>query len=94
LQEPLQVKYTGGTVFHTFLGEAIPDYKACMKLVKTIAEMYRIPYFTISPTFSICPRHGYLNGEHIHCELCANEEKAKIQGKIEKLYKTMESVRV
>lgn len=82
LQEPLQSTYTGGTVFHVFLGEAIKDWKACSRLVKTIAENYRIPYFTISPTFSICPVHGYLAGEHFTCPTCEAEEKARIRARI------------
>lgn len=85
LQEKLQTAYTGGTVFHVFLGEAIHDWRACAQLVKTIAQNYRIPYFTISPTFSICPVHGYLNGEHFFCPVCEAEEKGKIKAKIEAL---------
>jgi anaerobic ribonucleoside-triphosphate reductase len=86
-QEELQVKYTGGTVFHAFIGEAIDDWKACRSLVKTIANHYRIPYFTITPTFSVCPVHGYLSGEHFHCPLCREEEKQSILKKISKLEK-------
>ncbi|MHB0854142.1 MAG: ribonucleoside triphosphate reductase [Rectinema subterraneum] len=73
LQEELQRAYTGGTVFHAFLGEAIDDWRTCRDLVKTIAYSYRIPYFTISPTYSICPTHGYLNGEHFSCPICGAE---------------------
>jgi len=73
LQEELQRAYTGGTVFHAFLGEAIDDWRTCRDLVKTIAYSYRIPYFTISPTYSICPTHGYLNGEHFSCPVCGAE---------------------
>ncbi len=73
LQEELQRAYTGGTVFHAFLGEAIDDWRTCRDLVKTIAHSYRIPYFTISPTYSICPTHGYLNGEHFSCPVCGAE---------------------
>jgi anaerobic ribonucleoside-triphosphate reductase len=78
-QDFLQTKYTGGTVFHGFLGEAIKDWKACRNLVKGIAENYRLPYFTISPTFSICPVHGYLEGEHFNCPKCEAEEKERIE---------------
>ena len=85
LQEDLQAKYTGGTVLHGYLGEAIHDWKACRNLVRTIAHKYRIPYFTISPTFSVCPVHGYLNGEYFSCPKCAEEEKAKIQARIREL---------
>lgn len=73
LQDDLQTKYTGGTVLHGFLGERINDYKACKNLVKKIAENYRLPYYTITPTFSICPKHGYLSGEHEYCHKCDNE---------------------
>ncbi len=84
-QDDLQIKYTGGTVFHGFLGEAIDNWKACRNLVKTIAENYTLPYFTISPTYSICPIHGYIAGEHFSCPLCEVEQKRKIQQEIEKL---------
>ena len=85
LQEDLQTRYTGGTVFHGMIGEAIDDWKACRNLVKTIASTYRIPYFTISPTFSICPVHGYLSGEHSTCEQCRDEERDLIMDKINTL---------
>ena len=67
IQEPLQEKYTGGTVFHSFLGERIDDPQQVASLVKKIAESYKIPYFTITPSFSICPVHGYISGEHEEC---------------------------
>ncbi len=85
LQEELQTVYTGGTVFHVFLGEAISDWRACSQLVKTIAYSYRIPYFTISPTYSICPIHGYLAGEHFFCPVCAAEERRKMEQRGEKI---------
>jgi len=85
LQEELQIKYTGGTVFHGFIGEAIDDWRSCRSLVKTIAGNYRIPYFTISPTFSVCPVHGYLKGEHYTCPKCREESKKQIKNKIEEL---------
>lgn len=87
MQEELQVKYTGGTVFHGYLGEAINDWKACKDLVKAIAFNYKIPYFTITPTFSICPVHGYINGEHFFCEKCADREKEDILKEINELKK-------
>jgi ribonucleoside-triphosphate reductase len=68
-QEDLQVLYNGGTVFHTFLGES-PDPAACKLLVRRIAENFAIPYYTLTPTFSICPDHGYLSGEHWNCPTC------------------------
>jgi len=72
-QDRLQTKYTGGTVFHAFLGEAVSDWEACRNMVKAIAENYHLPYFTISPTFSVCPNHGYLPGEHFICPRCGAE---------------------
>jgi len=73
LQDELQTKYTGGTVLHGFLGEKINDPEACKLLVKKIAENYKLPYYTITPTFSICPKHGYLSGEHKFCPKCDEE---------------------
>lgn len=70
LQEPVQSRYTGGTVFHSMIGESIDDLEACKSLVKRIAENYRIPYFTITPTFSVCHDHGYLKGEQFQCGDC------------------------
>lgn len=71
LQDNLQTKYTGGTVLHGFLGEKINDIEVVKNLVKTIATKYHLPYFTFTPTFSICPEHGYLSGEHHTCPKCA-----------------------
>jgi len=73
LQDELQTKYTGGTVLHGFLGEKINDAESAKKLVRKIAENYRLPYYTITPTFSICPKHGYLSGEHQFCPKCDQE---------------------
>lgn len=73
LQDDLQIKYTGGTVLHGYLGERLPDGDVTKKLVKKIVESYRLPYFTITPTFSICPKHGYLSGEHKYCPKCDEE---------------------
>lgn len=73
LQEELQTKYTGGTVFHAFLGERISDGEACKLLVKRIATKFKIPYFTITPTFSICREHGYLSGEQFSCSICGQQ---------------------
>jgi len=87
LQEDLQAAYTGGTVFHTFLGEAIDDWRSCRDLVKAIAHGYRIPYFTISPTFSVCPVHGYLHGEHFVCPKCKAEKENELTTEITKLEK-------
>jgi len=73
LQEELQTLYTGGTVFHTFLGEKITDWRTTMGLVRKILTNYRIPYITISPTYSVCPDHGYINGEQYECPICGRE---------------------
>jgi len=70
LQEELQAKYTGGTVFHVFLGEQIYDHMMVPKLINKIFSSYRIPYLTLTPTFSICPAHGYIPGEVYKCPKC------------------------
>ena len=70
IQDELQTLYTSGTVFHAFLGEKLPDWQAAAKLVKTIADNYRLPYYTLSPTYSICKEHGYLAGEQNVCPHC------------------------
>jgi ribonucleoside-triphosphate reductase (formate) len=86
-QEELQIKYTGGTVFHGFLGEAVDNWEACRNLVRTIAWNYRLPYFTVTPIFSVCPIHGYLRGEHFSCPKCAEEKRSAIKGRIGELQK-------
>ena len=73
LQDDLQCKYTGGTVLHGFLGERMPSIESTKTLIKKIAESFRLPYYTITPTFSICPKHGYLSGEHEFCPVCDDE---------------------
>jgi len=70
LQDDLQTKYTGGTVVHFFLGEKINNTDVVKSLVKKICENYRLPYFSLTPTFSVCPEHGYLSGEHKKCPNC------------------------
>ncbi|MCK5459639.1 ribonucleoside triphosphate reductase [Candidatus Parcubacteria bacterium] len=70
LQDEIQTKYTGGTVLHCFIGERLPSAKAAKNLVKKIAEKYRLPYYSITPSFSVCPTHGYLSGEHFKCPDC------------------------
>ncbi|QYZ66120.1 MAG: ribonucleoside-triphosphate reductase [Gammaproteobacteria bacterium (ex Lamellibrachia satsuma)] len=72
-QEPLQQKYTGGTVLHLYMNERISSTEACRRLVKRSLERFRLPYITITPTFSICPKHGYLSGEHEFCPSCDEE---------------------
>lgn len=69
-QDGLQTKYTGGTVFHAFLGEKLPNWQSAMMLTRKIAENYKLPYFTFSPTYSICPEHGYIKGEEWTCPHC------------------------
>ncbi|MGQ4832412.1 MAG: ribonucleoside triphosphate reductase [Candidatus Asgardarchaeia archaeon] len=73
LQDELQTKYTGGTVLHIYLGERAPSWKVVRNLVNKITHNYRLPYFTITPTFSVCPVHGYLSGEHHYCPKCKEE---------------------
>jgi len=78
-QEELQQKYTGGTVLHLYMNERISGSKACKNLVRRALERFRIPYITVTPTFSICPVHGYLDGEHTFCPLCDEEILARKQ---------------
>jgi ribonucleoside-triphosphate reductase len=79
LQEDLQKKYTGGTVLHLYMGERISSAEACKKLVRRALTNFRLPYITITPTFSICPKHGYLSGEHVYCPKCDAELLARKQ---------------
>ncbi|MBU2406577.1 MAG: ribonucleoside triphosphate reductase [Nanoarchaeota archaeon] len=72
-QDELQTKYTGGTVFHGFVGEQINSIEACKQLVKNVANSYKMPYFTVTPTFSVCAEHGYLKGKQETCPTCGNE---------------------
>jgi len=72
-QEELQIRYTGGTVIHFFVGERIEDTEALKNFVRKVCERYRIPYFTITPTFSVCPNHGYLSGEYESCPYCGSK---------------------
>lgn len=73
IQDELQTLYTSGTVFHTFLGEKLPNWKSAAALVRKIAENYKLPYYTMSPTYSICKNHGYLSGEQYTCPICGEE---------------------
>ncbi|MGP1449949.1 MAG: ribonucleoside triphosphate reductase [Wolinella sp.] len=73
LQDELQCKYTGGTVLHLYMRERISSPEACRKLVKTVITNFKLPYITVTPVFSICPKHGYLSGEHEYCPLCDEE---------------------
>jgi ribonucleoside-triphosphate reductase len=82
LQDDLQTKYTGGTVFHIFLGEKINDINTTKSLVKKISSNYKLPYFTLSPTFSICPTHGYIAGEHHKCPKCVIDQPCEVYSRI------------
>ena len=73
LQDDLQTRYTGGTVLHGFIGERLPSGDAAKKLVRKVAENFKLPYFSLTPTFSVCPKHGYLSGEHKFCPSCDEE---------------------
>ena len=75
MQDRLQTRYTGGTVVHIFLGEAVPSTEGVKKMVKKVCHQFRMPYFTLTPTFSICSQHGYLKGEHFECPICEAEGK-------------------
>ncbi len=80
-QDDLQTLYTGGTVLHIFLGEQIDDWRQARRLVRTVAENYRLPYYTLTPTFSICPVHGYIAGEHAYCPYEHTEEELALYGR-------------
>jgi ribonucleoside-triphosphate reductase len=73
LQDSLQTKYTGGTVLHGYLGEKIHDPEVTKNLIKTVFENYQLPYFSVTPTFSTCDEHGYLDGEQFSCPKCGKE---------------------
>lgn len=89
IQDKLQTLYTSGTVFHAFLGEKLPDWKATANLVKKIAENYKLPYYTISPTYSICKEHGYLSGEHFKCPICGGD--AEVYSRITGYYRPVQN---
>lgn len=89
IQDELQTLYTSGTVFHAFLGEKLPDWKAAANLVKIIAENYKLPYYTMSPTYSICREHGYLSGEHTSCPKCG--ARTEIYSRITGYYRPVQN---
>lgn len=89
IQDDLQSLYTSGTVFHAFLGEKLPDWQAAAKLVHTIASNYKLPYYTLSPTYSICKEHGYLSGEHFTCPVCGQE--AEVYSRITGYYRPVKN---
>ena len=82
LQDNLQTKYTGGTVLHLYMNERISTSEACKTFVKRVLENYHLPYVTVTPVFSICPKHGYIAGEHKFCPLCDEEKIAEKQRKL------------
>jgi len=82
LQDEIQTKYTGGTVLHGFVGEKIPNGEIVKKLVKKVFENFKLPYFTLTPTFSICPHHGYIAGEHFTCPKCTIEQPCEVYSRI------------
>ncbi|NLJ89350.1 MAG: ribonucleoside triphosphate reductase [Clostridiales bacterium] len=88
VQDELQTLYTSGTVFHAFVGEKLPDWKAAAKIVRAIAENYKLPYYTISPTYSICKNHGYISGEHFTCPDCG--EVAEVYSRITGYYRPVQ----
>ena len=83
-QEELQKKYTGGTVLHLYMGERVSSAEACKQLVKRSLESFRLPYITVTPTFSICPKHGYIAGEHHYCPICDEEIAATKKARAER----------
>ena len=89
VQDELQTLYTSGTVFHAFLGEKLPDWRAAATLVRKIAENYRLPYYTMSPTYSICKNHGYIAGEHFTCPECG--EKTEVYSRITGYYRPVQN---
>lgn len=89
IQDELQTLYTSGTVFHAFLGEKLPDWESAAKLVKTIASNYKLPYYTMSPTYSVCKTHGYLQGEQFNCPHCG--EKAEVYSRITGYYRPVQN---
>lgn len=89
IQDELQTLYTSGTVFHAFLGEKLPDWKAAATLVRKIAENYKLPYYTLSPTYSICQDHGYLAGEQFKCPVCGG--KTEVYSRITGYYRPVQN---
>ena len=89
IQDELQTRYTSGTVFHAFLGEKLPDWKSAATLVRTIAENYKLPYYTLSPTYSVCKNHGYIPGEQYNCPACG--EKTEVYSRITGYYRPVQN---
>ena len=89
IQDDLQTRYTSGTVFHAFLGEKLPSWQAAANLVRKIAENYKLPYYTLSPTYSVCKNHGYLTGEQFTCPACG--ETAEVYSRITGYYRPVQN---
>ena len=89
IQDELQTLYTSGTVFHAFLGEKLPSWKSAAELVKKIADNYKLPYYTLSPTYSVCSEHGYIAGEHYTCPICG--KKAEVYSRITGYYRPVQN---
>ena len=89
IQDELQTLYTSGTVFHAFLGEKLPDWKAAANLIRKIAENYRLPYYTLSPTYSVCKDHGYIAGEQFTCPTCGG--KTEVYSRITGYYRPVQN---
>ena len=89
VQDELQTLYTSGTVFHAFLGEKMPDWKSAANLVRKIAENYKLPYYTLSPTYSVCRKHGYISGEKYTCPVCG--EKTEVYSRITGYYRPVQN---
>jgi len=87
LQDDIQCKYTGGTVLHLFLGEKVSDIQTVKTMVKKIFENFKLPYITFTPTFSICPSHGYLEGEHFFCPKCTIKQPCEVYSRIVGYYR-------
>ena len=89
IEDNFQTLYTSGTVFHAFLGQRLPDWESCMSLVRKIAENYKLPYYTMSPTYSVCEDHGYLAGEQWKCPICGKE--AEVYSRITGYYRPVKN---
>ena len=89
IQDELQTLYTSGTVFHAFLGQKLPSWKSCMNLVRKIADNYHLPYYTISPTYSVCKEHGYITGEEYECPIC--HQKTEVYSRITGYYRPVQN---
>ena len=89
IQDSLQTLYTSGTVFHAFLGEKLPSWKSAANLVRKIAENYKLPYYTLSPTYSVCMEHGYIAGEKYECPICG--KKTEVYSRITGYYRPVQN---